>query len=67
MFGFRSSNPVLGSAFSQFGQVAQADRMTIQGTVNKTLLLLVLVVGAAFYTWGQFSSGHAAVLQQGIL
>ncbi len=62
MFGFRSSNPVLGSAFSQVGQVAQAERMTVQGTVNKTLLLLVLVAGSAFYTWGQLASGNAAGL-----
>jgi len=48
---FRSSNPVLKeSAFA--GQLATNQVMTIQGTVNKTGLLLLLVVVAAAWTWG---------------
>jgi uncharacterized YccA/Bax inhibitor family protein len=48
---FRSSNPVLKeSAFS--GQLATGQAMTIQGTVNKTGLLLFFVVVAAAWTWG---------------
>jgi uncharacterized YccA/Bax inhibitor family protein len=48
---FRSSNPVLKeSAFT--GQLATGQAMTIQGTVNKTGLLLLLVVVAAAWTWG---------------
>jgi uncharacterized YccA/Bax inhibitor family protein len=47
----RSSNPVLKeSAFS--GQIATGETMTIQGTVNKTGLLLLFVVVSAAYTWG---------------
>lgn len=47
----RSNNPVLKeSAFT--GQLVTGEAMTIQGTVNKTgLLLLFAVVGAA-WTWG---------------
>ncbi|HTZ33527.1 MAG TPA: Bax inhibitor-1/YccA family protein [Methylomirabilota bacterium] len=48
---FRSSNPVLKeSTFT--GQVATGEAMTIQGTVNKTGLLLLFVVVAAAWTWG---------------
>jgi uncharacterized YccA/Bax inhibitor family protein len=48
---FRSNNPVLKeSAFS--GQIATGQSMTIQGTVNKTGVLLLCVVVAAAYTWG---------------
>ena len=48
---FRSSNPVLKeSAFT--GQIATGEAMTIQGTVNKTGLLLLFVVVAAAWTWG---------------
>jgi uncharacterized YccA/Bax inhibitor family protein len=48
---FRSSNPVLKEkAFA--GQIATGDAMTIQGTVNKTGLLLLLVVVSAAWTWG---------------
>ena len=47
----RSNNPVLKeSAFS--GQMATGATMTIQGTVNKTGLLLLCVVVTAAYTWG---------------
>ena len=48
---FRSSNPVLKEkAFA--GQLATGEAMTIQGTVNKTGLLLLLVVVSAAWTWG---------------
>jgi uncharacterized YccA/Bax inhibitor family protein len=47
----RSNNPVLKeSAFA--GQAITGDAMTIQGTVNKTGLLLFFVVVAAAWTWG---------------
>jgi uncharacterized YccA/Bax inhibitor family protein len=48
---FRSNNPILEeSAF--FGQAITGDVMTIQGTVNKTGLLLFFVVVSAAWTWG---------------
>lgn len=48
---FRSNNPVLKeSAFT--GQLATGQTMTIQGTVNKTGLLLLCVVVTSAYTWG---------------
>jgi len=47
----RSNNPVLKeSAFA--GQIATGETMTMQGTANKTGLLLLLVVATAAYTWG---------------
>jgi uncharacterized YccA/Bax inhibitor family protein len=48
---FRSTNPVLKEkAFA--GQIATGETMTIQGTVNKTGLLLLFVVVTAAWTWG---------------
>jgi uncharacterized YccA/Bax inhibitor family protein len=48
---FRSNNPVLKqSAFT--GQIASSARMTMQGTANKTGLLLLCVVVTSGYTWG---------------
>ena len=48
---FRSTNPVLKeSAFA--GQPALGQAMTIQGTVNKTGVLLLCVVVTSAYTWG---------------
>jgi uncharacterized YccA/Bax inhibitor family protein len=47
----RTSNPALTEkAFK--GQVAYGEAMTLQGTVNKTGLLLLCVVATAAWTWG---------------
>jgi len=47
----RSSNPVLKEgAFA--GKVITGEAMTIQGTVNKTGLLLLFAVVSAAWTWG---------------
>ncbi len=49
----RSSNPVLGNNtfrnLSNTGDISSV--MTIQGTVNKSILLVLLVVLSASYTW----------------
>ena len=45
-----TANPALSSStFTGFGRIAAADAMSIQGTVNKTLVLLLCVVLTA--TW----------------
>ncbi|HWZ98446.1 MAG TPA: Bax inhibitor-1/YccA family protein [Candidatus Dormibacteraeota bacterium] len=47
----RSNNPILKeSAFT--GEIATAQTMTIQGTVNKAGILLLCVVVGAAWTWG---------------
>jgi uncharacterized YccA/Bax inhibitor family protein len=47
----RSANPVLKEkAFA--GAIPTGETMTIQGTVNKTGLLLLFVVATAAWTWG---------------
>ena len=54
----RTSNPALNEkAFK--GQVAFGDAMTLQGTVNKTGLLLLCVVATAAWTWGLSKSPAA--------
>ena len=47
----RTSNPALNEKAFQ-GQVAFGEAMTLQGTVNKTGLLLLCVVATAAWTWG---------------
>ena len=47
----RSNNPVLKEKVFT-GELATGEVMTIQGTVNKTGLLLLLVVVGAAWTWG---------------
>lgn len=52
----RSSNPALvKNPFSGgFGLVSESNAMTISGTVNKTLILLLLVILPAAVVWRQF-------------
>lgn len=51
----RSANPALTSnPFSGFGAVSGYDTMTIGGTVNKTAILLLLVLLPAAWVWNQF-------------
>jgi len=47
----RTSNPALNEKAFQ-GNVAFGEAMTLQGTVNKTGILLLCVVVAAAWTWG---------------
>ena len=51
----RSNNPVLKEKVFA-GAIPTGETMTIQGTVNKTGLLLLFVVVAAAWTWGM---GHS--------
>lgn len=52
----RSANPVLNKkTFTNFAETyEQSETMTIQGTVNKTAILLMLVLVGASYTWKMF-------------
>lgn len=49
----RSGNPVLGdNTFTNVPAVDSSEAMTIQGTVNKTTILLFLLVVSATWMWG---------------
>ncbi len=52
----RTANPTLNAnTFVQFqGTAVRGETMTIQGTVNKTGLLFILLLLAAAYTWNMF-------------
>jgi uncharacterized YccA/Bax inhibitor family protein len=52
----RTGNPVLTQeTFARFGGYVEADQaMTLQGTVNKTGILLALVIAGAMWTWYLF-------------
>ncbi|QDA56413.1 Bax inhibitor-1/YccA family protein [Thermomonas aquatica] len=61
----RSGNPALKeSTFLDLGSgtLVQGDAgaMTLNGTVNKTAMLLVLTLAGALFTWSQFSAALAA-------
>ena len=61
----RSGNPALrADTFLDAGSGAlirgDAGTMTLNGTVNKTAILLVLTLAGALFTWSQFSAALAA-------
>jgi uncharacterized YccA/Bax inhibitor family protein len=49
---FRTSNPALNEKAFQGQIVATGEAMTVQGTVNKTGVLLLCVVATSAWTWG---------------
>lgn len=55
-----SSNPTFNNkAFTEAQVVGGAPAMTVQGTVNKTLILLAILVATAIGTWSLAASGQA--------
>ncbi len=55
----RTSNPVLND--KRFvGAATFGEQMTLQGTVNKTGLLLLCSIATAAWTWNQFMQAHSA-------
>ncbi len=57
----RSGNPALGEKTFD-GSMARADAgagvMTIQGAINKTTILMVILLLAGGYTWSLFANGE---------
>ena len=60
----RSGNPSLkDESFKKFQGAVTGRRMTIQGTVNRTFILLLLLLITFIYSWNQFlSSPDSAML-----
>lgn len=59
----RSGNPSLKTeAFENFKDASTGEKMTIQGTVNKTFILLLLLLATFVYSWNQFVSSPNSVL-----
>jgi len=60
----QSGNPTLtNTTFSRFGfERAVGEEMTIQGVVFKTLILLLIALLAASWTWMTFSQGHTGLV-----
>jgi uncharacterized YccA/Bax inhibitor family protein len=50
----KSSNPVLSERMFARDHVFGQETMTINGTMNKTGIMLLLVIAGAVYTWGKF-------------
>jgi len=59
----RTSNPALkDNTFSGVRVAAGEPAMTLQGTATKSLLLIMLTVFSASFTWNAVASGNTAIL-----
>ena len=59
----RTANPALNAnTFKDASSISQGEAMTLQGTVNKTGILLLILVAASFWTWMQIQVNSASVL-----
>ena len=58
----RTSNPTLSPATFEQPIAAGEQRMTIQGAVNKTGILLALVILSAAFAWNRFSQDPASAM-----
>lgn len=59
----RSGNPSLKKeAFEKFDALGSGKTMTIRGTVNKTFILILLVLSTFVYSWNQFVENPGSVL-----
>ncbi len=57
MFPQQSSNPALNKKlFEKLHVAAGNEVMTLNGTINKTILSFLLLVLGAFYTWSKYNS-----------
>ena len=64
----RTSNPALNARAFQGEGAGIGEAMTLQGTINKTGLLLVCVVGTAAWTWNIFMhAGNAQAVMPYLL
>ncbi len=64
----RTSNPTLNDkTFQQIGTVGYSEAMTVQGTVNKTGLMLLMLIASAAYTWSLFIEGNLESLMMWML
>lgn len=59
----RSGNPSLkDGTFEKFRGAGTGRMMTIQGTVNKTFILLLLLLATFVYSWNQFLSNPSSAM-----
>lgn len=62
----KSSNPVFKEQVFRKGYTSASEVMTVNGTINKTGLMLLLVIAAALFTWNKFFDAIAVNPQGGM-
>ncbi|HPF51118.1 MAG TPA: Bax inhibitor-1/YccA family protein [Draconibacterium sp.] len=62
----KSSNPVFKERVFARDYNASGEVMTVNGTINKTALMLLLVVAGAVYTWNKFIAASGNGVEYGM-
>lgn len=62
----RTGNPILTERAFGRERGSNGLGMTLNGTINKTFLMLILIVAAAYYTWSLYMDGGDPLLLMGI-
>lgn len=57
------SNPVLNEKFLDSTRILEGEPMTINGAINKTMILFICLLIPAIYTWGLVLTGYVAQVQ----
>ena len=52
------ANPILNERFAEQERVLQGEPMTVNGTIQITAFLGILLVAAAAFVWSRFSMGY---------
>ena len=55
------SNPILNEKFAEQERVLQGEPMTVNGTLQITGFLSILLVAAAAFTWSRFTLGYTDI------
>lgn len=63
----KTSNPALNSRVFRAQPLAYGDSMTLEGTVNKTGILLLLAAASAAWAWHLYATSHSAAAVQGLM
>ncbi len=57
------SNPILNEKFSEQEHILQGEPMTVNGTIQITAFLGVILVAAAAFVWAKFTAGYTDFAQ----
>src|SRR5579875_853686 len=63
----KTSNPALSEKIFQGQPISLENSMTLDGTVNKTAILLLCAIATAAYSWHVFMETHSAASVSGLM
>ena len=67
IFNSETSNPMFNDKLFDNLDLVKEEKMTVTGTVNKTIILLLITVVTAFFSWQQMLTIFSMPLMFGIM